>query len=205
MFLQVIQGRTSDADGIKRQWERWQEELRPGAVGYLGSTGGIAEDGTVVMFARFTDPEAAARNSDRAEQGAWWNEIAKYFDGEPSFSNFTDVQVTMADGRTTFDDAGFVQVMQGRVTDRAKLESFEAEFMPQMQEMRPDVMGSIRGWDGDRFTEAIYFTSEADARKGEASMTPDAGSDDAEKFAEFMGLMQDLTYVDVKEPWLRSA
>lgn len=204
MFLQVIQGRTGDAEGLKRQWERWQDELKPGAIGYLGTTAGVAEDGTVVLFARFEDAGAAKANGDRPEQGAWWNETAKYFDGEPTFKDFTDVQVTMNAGRTTFDDAGFVQVMQGRITDRAKLESFEAEYMPQMQEIRPDVMGSIRAWDGDRFTEAIYFTSEAEARKGEASMSPEAGSDDAEKFAEFMGLMQDLTYIDLKEPWLRS-
>jgi hypothetical protein len=70
-----------------------------------------------------------------------------------------------------------------------------------MAEQRPDVIGSVRGWDGDHFTEAIYFTSEADARKGETTM-PDAGDQD---FAEYESLVEGLTYIDVKDPWLHSA
>ena len=40
MFVQVIKGRTSDADGLRRQDERWRAELRSGAKGFLGSTFG---------------------------------------------------------------------------------------------------------------------------------------------------------------------
>ncbi len=197
MFIQVIQGRTTDADGLRRQLDRWQDELGPGATGYLGTTGGVAEDGTAIMLARFESEEAARANSDRPEQGAWWAETAKFFDGEVTFRDCTDVDTTLAGGS---DDAGFVQVMQGRVRDRQRLRALEEVFVKQMTELRPDVIGSVRAWDGDFFTEAIYFTSEEEARKGEASM-PESGG---EEFEEYTALVEDLTYIDLKDPWLRS-
>ena len=198
MFIQVIQGKTNDADGLRRQFDRWQQELGPGAKGYLGTTGGVADDGTTIVLARFESEEAARANSDRPEQGAWWNETAKHFDGDPTFRNCTEVDTTLAGGS---DDAGFVQVMQGRATNRDRLRELEAELMPKMTEQRPDVIGSLRGWDGDLFTEAIYFTSEADARKGESSMPEDGAQD----FEEYASLVEGLTYIDLKDPWLHSA
>jgi hypothetical protein len=198
MFIQVIQGRAADAEGLRRQVERWQEEVRPGAVGYLGATGGIADDGSVILLARFESQEAAQANSDRAEQGAWWSETAKCFDGDVMFRDCADVETTLAGGS---DAAGFVQVMQGWVTNRARLQELEAGFMPQLAELRPDLIGSVRAWDGDHYTEAIYFTSEAEARKGEASMTEEM----PDELQEYLSLAQDLTYMDLKEPWLFSA
>jgi hypothetical protein len=197
MFIQVIQGKTKDADGLRRQIDRWQQELAPGAKGYLGSTGGVAEDGTVIVLARFESEVAARANSDRPEQGAWWNETAKYFDGEVTFRDCDDVDTTFEGGS---DEAGFVQVMQGRSPDRNRLRELETESMPKMRELRPDVIGSVRAWDGDRFIEAIYFTSEAEARKGEASMSEGTGGD----MGEFMSLLEDVTFIDLKDPWLRS-
>ena len=38
MFVQVIQGKAKDAAGVRKQMERWEQELKPGEVGYLGST-----------------------------------------------------------------------------------------------------------------------------------------------------------------------
>ena len=197
MFIQVIEGRTNDAAGLARQLDRWVEELGPGATGYLGTTGGVAEDGTAIFLARFESEEAARANSERAEQGSWWNETAKFFDGEVTFRDCREVDTTLGGGS---DDAGFVQVMQGRVTDKARLKELEDEFMPKLKEMRPDVIGSIRGWDGDQFTDAIYFTSEAAAREGEARMA-EATNDDME---EFGSLVQDLRFIDLKDPWLRT-
>jgi hypothetical protein len=197
MFIQVIQGRTTDAAGLRRQFDRWDQELGAGAKGYLGTTGGVAEDGTAIFLARFESEDAARANSERPEQGGWWNETAKYFDGEVTFRDCREVDTTLAGGS---DDAGFVQVMQGRARDRDRLRQLEAEFLPKMTEQRPDVIGSVRGWDGDVFTEAIYFTSEADARKGEAAM---AGQTDP-SFDEYTSLVEDLTFIDLKEPWLRT-
>lgn len=199
MFVQIIQGKTTDAEGLRQQADRWEAELKPGAIGYLGSTVGVAADGTAIVIARFESEEAAQANSDRPEQGAWWNETAKYFEGDVTFRNSTDVDTTFEGGS---DAAGFVQIMQGRVTDRARLREMEAEFMPQLKELRPDVIGSIRSWDGDQFVEAIYFTSEAEARQGEAAMSEQTEA--AEGLEEYMALVQDLTYIDLTDPWLRS-
>jgi hypothetical protein len=197
LFIQVIQGTTKDAEGLRRQFDRWQEEIRPGATGYLGSTAGVAEDGKVFVLARFESEAAARTNSDRTEQGSWWNETAKYFEGTPTFKDYTDVDVTQGGGS---NDAGFVQVMQGRVRDPQRVREMEAEFMPKMAELRPDVIGSIRGWDGNDYTEAIYFTSEAEARKGEKNM---ADAPQEAGFEEYMGLIESVEYIDLKDPWLR--
>jgi hypothetical protein len=197
VFIQVIEGRTKDPAGLRRQFDRWQQELGGSAKGYLGTTGGVAEDGTAIFLARFDSEQAARANSDRPEQGTWWNETARYFDGEVTFRDCAEVDTTLAGGS---DDAGFVQVMQGRVRDKSRLHQLEEQFMPKLSEQRPDVIGSVRAWDGDHFTNAIYFTSEADARKGEASMSNATGDD----MAEFSSLVEDLSYIDLKDPWLRS-
>ena len=68
MFAQVIQGRTSDAKAFASALDRWMQDLAPGAVGWLGSTGGVTDDGRVIAVVRFESADAAARNSDRPEQ-----------------------------------------------------------------------------------------------------------------------------------------
>ena len=195
MFVQVIKGHTADRDGLGRQLERWRTDLKPGAIGFLGSTGGIAEDGTVILFARFEDEAAARANSEREEQGAWWNEAAKYFDSEPTFRESSDVTTLLQGGS---DDAGFVQVMEGSVKDRAKAEALEtSELLDQLRAARPDLIGSVRVWfDGGSFAEAAYFTSEAEARKGESS------GDFAGPQEEYMALYGEMTFTDLREPLL---
>src|SRR5690242_7576857 len=110
MFIQVIEGTTNDKAGLARQHDRWESELAPGAKGYLGMTGGVADDGTVVMLARFDSEAAAKANSERSEQSSWWADTAKFFDGEVTFRDCGDVDVEqMGD----LDSAQFIQVMQG--------------------------------------------------------------------------------------------
>ena len=45
MFVQVIEARTSDPEGLRKQLDKWMAELRPGATGYIGTTSGVAADG----------------------------------------------------------------------------------------------------------------------------------------------------------------
>lgn len=200
MFVQVIEGRVADAEGLKRQVERWRQEIRPGAVGYLGSTGGIADDGRSILVARFESEAAARRNSDRPEQGEWWAETSKYYDGEVSFHESTDVEQITGPGS---DDAGFVQVMQGRCPNRGRLQELESAMGPTLHEQRPDVLGDFRVWYGQGdFTMVIYFTSEAAARQGEAKAPP---ADAREGFDEWPSLLQDVRFTDLRDPWLFSA
>ena len=195
MFVQVIKGHTVDRAGLRRQLERWRDELEPGAIGFEGSTVGIADDGTFIAVARFTDPDAAQRNADRPEQSAWWEETAKYFDGEPTFRESTDTATLFGGGS---NEAGFVQIMEGTVADRAKAESFETPAMlEQLRAARPDLLGSHRVWfDNGAYLEAAYFTNEAAARDGEQS------ADFAGPQAEYVQLFGELTFTDLREPLL---
>ena len=195
MFVQVIKGHTSDRAGLRRQLEKWRTDVKPGAVGFEGSTVGIADDGTLIAIARFSDPAAAKKNSDRPEQTAWWQETEKLFDGAPTFRESTDTS-TLFDGGS--NDAGFVQVMEGTVKDRAKAEAFETPDMEaQLRAARPDLIGSHRVWfDDGSFVDTAYFTSEAEARKGEQS------ADFSGQMQEYMALFGEMTFTDLREPLL---
>src|SRR5258708_39972337 len=92
MFVQVIVGRVADAARVRAQLDRWVEEVAPGAVGWLGSTSGVTDDGMLIALARFESGEAARQNSDRPEQTAWWEQTAALFTGEPVFHNSTSVE-----------------------------------------------------------------------------------------------------------------
>jgi hypothetical protein len=200
MFIQVITGTTSDREGLLRQADRWQDEVRPGATGFLGSSGGVTEDGRFLVLARFESEEAARRNSDRTQQGDWWTDTEKYLE-DVSFQDSTEV-ITLLGGGS--DSAGFVQVMRGRVTDAGKLAeitSRKAEFEAGMKEHRPDVIGEVIAMHADgAYTELVYFTSEAAARQGESIEMP------AHLQALYQELMSAITvdeYLDLKDPWLR--
>ena len=171
MFAQVIQGRTSDAEGLSAALDRWVQDLAPGSIGWLGSTGGATDDGQFVAVVRFESADAAARNSQRPEQSAWWEETQRLLDGEVTFRDSEDVTVDLQGDP---DRAGFVQVMQGRVTDAARAKALMAEMNTDaMSAMRPDVLGSVSiGHDGGDWTQVIYFTSEAEAREGEKKEAP---------------------------------
>src|ERR671939_317468 len=71
MFVQVVQGRTSDPQALDAATERWMRDLAPGATGWLGTTGGITEDGRAIAVVRFESEEAARRNGKRPEQQQW--------------------------------------------------------------------------------------------------------------------------------------
>jgi hypothetical protein len=171
MFAQVIQGRTSDAEGLSSALDRWVQDLAPGSIGWLGSTGGVTDDGRFVAVVRFESADAAARNSQRPEQSAWWEETQRLFDGEVTFRDSEDVTVDLQGDP---ERAGFVQIMQGRVTDPARAKALMGEMNTDaMSAMRPDVLGSVSiGHDGGDWTQVIYFTSEAEAREGEKKEAP---------------------------------
>ncbi len=196
MFVQVIQGRTSEREALRHRFDVWKEELASGAAGWLGGTSGVADDGEFIAVVRFESEEAARRNSDRSEQGQWWAETAELLEGEVTFHDATDVQ-TWRGGASP--DAEFVQVIQGRVTDLARAKELVAEFEQHVDDIRPEILGGVVAWhDADRFTEAVYFTNEPDARQGEAKPPPEELQpllDDYER------VFQDLRYFDLRDAW----
>ncbi len=198
MFIQVVQAKTTDPEGVMRQGERWDTDVRPSAKGYLGSTGGVADDGTVIFVVRFNDEASAQANSNLPEQTAWWNEMEKYLT-DVTFRDTTDTEEMLGGGD---DKAGFVQIMQGHCKDRARLTELNQQFQSELQKARPDVLGGVTAWFGDDFVDVIYFTSEADARKGEQNMPDEV---DGVSFEEFMSLNENVVYTDLTNPILRSA
>src|SRR3954452_2468637 len=109
MFIQVIQGTVNDAEHLRRQLAKWRSDVKPGAAGYLGTTGGVTDDGRSIAMVRFESEDAARAHSVRPEQGAWWNETAKAFSGDVTFRDCHDVDTMLGGGS---NDAGFVQVIQ---------------------------------------------------------------------------------------------
>jgi hypothetical protein len=199
MFIQVIKGSVSDRDELRRRFDSWREQLAAGAAGWLGATGGITDDGQFVGVVRFESPEAARANSDRPEQGEWWAETAKCFVGDVTFTDCIEVDQMWAGGS---DDAGFVQVIEGRATDRDRLRQLGTAAEDTLRARRPDILGGTIAWHGDgEFTQTVYFTSEKEAREGEKRELPESERATGE---EFLSLMTDLRYYDLREPWLYS-
>jgi hypothetical protein len=198
MFVQVIKGRVADPARVKAALDRWAEELAPGAEGWLGTTAGVTEDGRFIAAARFESEDAARRNSDRPEQDRWWSETSRLFDGEPSFSDSSEVDVdTNGDPAT----ATFVQVMQGRTSDPERARRMMAEDSTDWSSFRPDMLGSVAaGHDGGAYTMVMWFTSEAEAREGEAKEPPP----ELKAQMEEMGSLSvgEPEFFDLKDPWM---
>jgi hypothetical protein len=188
---------------MRAAMDRWVEQEAPGAIGWLGSTAGVTDDGTFIALVRFESAEAARRNSERPEQHQWWMETAKLFSGDVTFHDCREVVVF---GRGGSDDAGFVQVIQGRVRDVERMRALNEQYQqyePAWDDYRPDVIGGVVAMHGDGgYTNAVYFTSEKAAREGERKEAP----------AELKAIMDEemalhegeLTFLDLREPWLRS-
>ena len=188
MFAQVIKGKVSDSAAMNAATDRWMRELAPGADGWLGSTGGTTDDGRFITVVRFESAEAAQRNSDRPEQSQWWAETEKLFDGGATFQDSSDVTVDVAGDP---DQAGFVQVMQGRGTDPERAKQLMAEDSDKWAAFRPEVIGSVSvGHDGGAYTMVMYFTSEADAREGERKEVP----------PELQANMDEMNKLSIGEP-----
>lgn len=200
MFVQVIKGQVSDPAEVQAAMNRWLDEAAPGAIGWLGTTAGVTDDGTFVALARFESEDAARRNSERPEQDQWWRETAKLFSGDVTFKDCSEV-VQMGPGGS--DDAGFVQVIEGRVRDVERWRQMNERWESMGNDFRPDVIGGVLAVHGDGgYTNAVYFTSEAEAREGEQKEPP---PEMKAMMDEEMALQEgELTFYDLRKPWLAS-
>jgi hypothetical protein len=197
MFVQVIRAPVRDEGALVAALDRWETELRPGTTGFLGSTAGLTTDGEVILVARFDSEEAARRNSDRPEQGAWWAELEQALAGPARFFESAAVDVSMGGGS---DDAGFVQVFWGR-GDRDAARSVMVQAEPILRRERPDILGGFTVWLEDgRFIDVAYFRSEREAREGEARELSEQGRDVFEQFGRVLAAEG---YADIPEPRLR--
>ena len=197
MFVQVMIGRASDPQALRMALDRWALDLADEAPGWLGSTAGVAEDGTAFCLARFASTEAAQRNSDRPEQTAWWNEFHPLL-SDITVEDYPDAREFLGGGS---DLAGFVQVIRGRAADARRMREIGDE-LEGLMIRRPDMIGGLEAMQADgSFTTLIYFTCEADARTGEQMEAP---PEVRRLLDEQWSLMQDVSYLDLREPMLAS-
>jgi len=200
MFVQVIKGKVSDPTAFRAALTSWLYELAPGATGWRGSTTGVTDDGTLIAVARFDNEDNARRNSDRPEQAQWWTETKRLFDDEVTIENSVDVDDYVVGDP---DTAGFVQVMQGQVSDLDWARDVMQQRPDNLEQLRPDILAilNLAHKDG-RWTSVVYFTSEADARQRESQDPP----------TDFAAMMQGMaslsvgetTYYDLRQVWLAS-
>lgn len=199
MFVQVIHATVHDQLEIEAEQRRWQEELMPGAEGFLGTTGGITNDGRFIMVVRFSSADAARSNSRRKEQHDWWERFSSHLAGEATFHESSDITTYLGGGK---DDARFVQVMQGRVRDVDAARTLNERMEQEMPAQRPDILGGLTAtYDDGHFTDVVYFTSIEEARQNEKVMEENPPLE----MQEWMSLLEgDLAFFDLEDPWLVS-
>ncbi len=198
MFIQVITGTVTDRTAFERAGQSWEEKVRPTTEGFLGSTEGVTDDGRFFVAARFESAAAAAANHDRPEQLEWFREFEQTTT-DVEYHNCNDIFTMLGGGA---DDAGFVQVMVGKVKDRAKFDALNArtaELEQVFSNWRDDVLGEVLAVhdDGGGYHDIIYFTSEADARANESKPpTPEVQA----AMAEMDEAADVVDYLDLRSP-----
>jgi len=194
MFIQVIQAPCTRREELRALTESWQTDVgAPG--GWLGGTFGFTDDDQFIGVVRFSSREQAMANSERPEQGTWAERMAAALDGPAVFSDCEDVSVFLDGGS---DDAGFVQVIQGKAVDRALVSALLAD-TGELRRMRPEIIGgTFAVADDGSFTETVAFTDEASARAGEDIPPPE------EMQAAMTDLLAGATFHDLRAPWFAS-
>jgi hypothetical protein len=124
VFIQIIQGKCTRPDELREMASTWRRELGGGAEGWLGGTYGFTDDDQFIGVVRFESREAAMANSARPEQTAWAEKMMALMDGPVEFHDCDDVMLFLDGGS---DEAGFVQVIRGRVDDPARIKAMLAD------------------------------------------------------------------------------
>ena len=199
MFVQIVRARVADAAAVHAAYDRWSTELAVGARGWLGTTAGVSGDGDFIALVRFESEEAARRIDGRPAQASWWAQTAELFTGEVSL---TGSSTAYLDRGGASEKAGFVQVIQRRVRDVPRARQILKELSPLVAEVRPEDIGTlIVEHDGDRFTVAVFFTSEQEARGTERQPAPALKALREEQQA--LGVEPPRFY-DLRTPWFYS-
>jgi len=199
VFIQIIQGKCTRQDELHALFDRWNQEVGPSAVGWLGGTFGFTDDDMFVGVVRFDSKESAMANSALPEQGKWAAEMEALFEGPVEFHDCNDVSL-MLDGGS--DSAGFVQIIRGKVEDPDRLKSMLQQGTEMMHEARPDVLGMTLAVEDDgTFTQTVAFTDEASARAGESKEMPEEAQQEMHEWDE---VMKDVSYMDLRHPWFTS-
>ena len=119
------------------------------------------------------------------------------FDGDVEFHDCRDVSLMLGGGS---DDAGFVQIVRGRVDDPARMRAMFERDGEQLRSIRPEIMGATLAIEDDgTFTETVAFTDEATARENESKEPPAELADWEER-----ATAHDIEYLDLHHPFFAS-
>ena len=92
--------------------------------------------------------------------------------------------------------------MEGHTSDADRMRELMRRYADEMHQLRPEIIGATIALHGDgAFVETVYFTSEAEARKREGMAPP---PEMAATMQEEEQLMDNITYLDLHQPWLVS-
>ena len=197
MFIQVIQGTCRRQDEVHALIDGWRAENAGRDTGFLGGTYGFTDDDQFVAVVRFASRDQAMANSTRPEQSAWAKKMEALFEGPVEYHDCDDVTM-MLDGGS--DQAGFVQVIRGKVDDTSRIKAMMTQDTEALHQMRPEIIGGTLAIEPDgTFTETIAFTDEAAARAGERLEPPADVRDTLDD------VMRNATYLDLHHPWFQSA
>jgi hypothetical protein len=200
MFIQIIQGKCTRQDELHALADRWKQEVATPDSGFLGGTYGFTDDDMFVGVVRFESKEMAMANSQRPEQGEWAKQMEALMDGPVEYHDCDDVTLMLEGGS---DQAGFVQVIRGKVDDPERLKSMLTTDTDILHRERPEIIGATLAIEPDgTFTETIGFTNEAAAREGERKEPP---ADLRMDMQEWQGVLQNAKFMDLHHPWFESA
>ena len=190
-FVLLARAPGGDLDILRRRWDRWHQQAAATSAHWLGSTGGLAPGGDWLAAVRYSYEEAARTAAQAATD---------------LLPDATTIEVTgdvhLVEGNGSPADGTFVQFMRARVPERHRLEAVEESVGDRFAAHRTDFLAGLRAWTGpDRLTVVDWFTSEADARAGEAIDIP---ADLGALFGEWMSLLHDVEWYDLRQPWQMS-
>ena len=188
MFTRVIHGNAgSNGDEIRAALDARHAGLRREA-GYLGSTSGVSDDGTVFAVEVYSDAKAAKAAGDP--------EMTGLFSEPPQIVQCGTVETYMSDRDVA--NTGFVQIEVFRgVRD---LEEFRAvaKGFDNLAHLRPDLLWVLCSFTDDGTVYAAnHFTSEGDARAAEAGEPP---AEVIELIQRWGAIMNGVDYIDLRAP-----
>lgn len=188
MYVRVFQGTPQHPTGLRKQWLHGEWSKTAAECGADDAVAGLASSGQWLGVLRWVDEPHPRPEPHGVLEGL----IADV----QSFDS-TDVEVVGAG--CPAEGAAFVQIMQARVADRAGWADADKVAVPLYTAARPDFLGSLRIWGpGGRLTVIDSFTTEAEARAGEAAPTT---VEQKAAYDAWFGYLSGIEWHDLREPW----
>src|SRR5215218_2267423 len=119
-----MRGRVVDVPGARFELARWHQELGGATPGWQRFTAGVTDDGEAVAVLRLANEAAAMNGGGRPEHADWQASLDRRLAAPATWYDCPVVNV-MKGGDDA--DAGFVQVVQGRLVDPIRLAAMRAE------------------------------------------------------------------------------